>query len=214
VRAQPDSKVFLLLPGDTPHYVYGTIRSVREKRSGKPQYSVEFDESRVAHLDEEVKLYYQDGGVFWCQPAVATVVDDTRPGTIVTFDCRTSPRKGEHRRTDRIDAYLSGVTASVQGNPACLVINISNKGVAIVSSVEHTIDDSVQVEVAWNAESWVGQMILRHEKKSVRDSLIYGLECSAEKDGDALREGLKRITATVMFQQGVMEEMLAEQREN
>ena len=205
---QIDSRVFLLLQGETPHYVYGKVIQVREKPSGAPIYVATFEGEDLGEPGDAVRLYYQLDAAFWCQRAKITNMEISTQGLIVTFEVTAKPRKEELRRAGRIAAHLSGITAAVQGKPECIVINVGEKGIAIVSNENHNIGDFVNVEVRWNAETWIGRMTIKHAKEAVRESCIYGLECSEANDGQMLREGLGRITATVTFQQGVLEEML------
>ena len=154
--------------------------------------------------NEAVEVHYEWEGAFWIQPCRARSCRKSDDLGHVNLEPDGERTRSDQRLTERVDACLAGATVRVDDSPACLVLNASEHGIALVSTRQYELGQKVDIRLDWNGKYWSGQASVKRVYSSQDGSTIYGLRAATTYSGVELREGLARIVATLKFQSVIL----------
>lgn len=198
--------MIILLPSQATEFVSGRVRSVITSASTIRAIWVETGVERPVRRGERLHIQFEESGSFWTVECKVARCKKAEAGSLIQLEPLAEPTISEQRKNERVEAYLHGVTAGVDGAPECLVLNVSETGLSIVSSRNYSEGQQVVVRLVWNGLSWTGDADVRWWRSSNEGAYIYGVRAARGSADAGLLEGLARVSATLKFQQTVMKE--------
>jgi hypothetical protein len=111
-----------------------------------------FAELITPELLASVNAYGEVNGKFYQQAAIVTEIRQEVPGPIITFSRTGEPVSAENREIFRVCVAMAGISAEVEQEPGCSVMDISPVGLAALAATEHKL--GADVRVAFDHEGW------------------------------------------------------------
>jgi len=105
------------------------------------------------------------------------------------------PTLGEGRESERFALAYEGVTATFAGAEACPIVDVSEKGMAVVAGLELQVGQSVRCELRVGDEHFRGSCTIRSVAAMSGNQWRYGFTCDRDEAGDNLGSSLTVLLA-------------------
>ncbi len=166
-------------------------------------YTAECEEPGVDPKGEQdVVVYFDRGGKFMQQGGRLQDVPQTVPCLVFSFTLTGDASSAESREHFRISTVLHDVTADVNDDPGCKVVDVSIRGLGLIGPEGYGIGQVVDLRLRHQNKVWKGQGYVSDVRRARDGQARYGLSVTEEERNDAeLAVGLRFLTMELQRQQ-------------
>jgi hypothetical protein len=137
--------------------------------------------------------FYQEGDVFMRQAYRVISSADEEDGTRVDLLLQGEPKSAEMRACERVTTIFEPMLATFGGEPNCLVLDISDVGIALVANGEYPVGTTLALE-SWNDQELLsGRVTIRSVSPAPRSKFRYGLCCEVDEEPHNLHAELRNL---------------------
>ncbi len=105
-------------------------------------------------------------------------------GTAIGFQLVGDPISAENRQCYRVSTVMVDLTATLDGEANCHLLDISSNGFSLVSSREHTFGTLVEVTLEYGLKNYSGKARIQSVIEHPRGVFRYGLYGIEDKNAD------------------------------
>ena len=175
----------------------GLVRDVRDDG-----WTIAFESRHLAIEIGEEKLVYYNRARDFVQQAVRieSQSGDAPPFLLHVTSIGDAVSAGT-RSEARVSTRESGLTATLEDEPGCLVEDVSLSGLAVISSRIHHVGRCLEIAVRYGDDEFEGQVEIQSAHPVADGKTRYGLLGVFDTDeGRALQNGLTRMTLELQQQ--------------
>lgn len=222
----PESGAFISLPSTSDQRV---LIGLEITGVLKGQYGARFPNGQAPQglePGQDVLIYYERNREFVQQsarivdaPLPSTVLPDPdqneqnqaledlpvedQPELTMTFELTGQPVSAEQRQCYRVCTVISGMTATLNGEPDCPIQDVSATGFSVIATGQYQVGRTLGVELAYGQTAYEGRISVQSVREMGSERYRYGLHClaSSVKTGLPLERGLQQICMDVQRQQ-------------
>lgn len=194
--ATGDSAIFLQVPDQSDRRV---LRPGKLLAGHGKARTAEFQERHLTvEAQQEVLVFYELNNKFMRQAARIEVVSRTPHGTVIDLQTTGEPELAESRQCYRVSAVMLDMTATVDGEDDCSILDVSATGMAVTATRRHDVGQAVNVEIRYEETPCAGRMHIATIHRLPRERIRYGLLCIDDhKTNSHLIKGLTRINLAI-----------------
>lgn len=152
--------------------------------------------------DDELVVYYKDRRKYVQQAARAVFAVKTASGLRIEMTLVGKAVSAEGREAFRVTAIGADVTATLNDEADCPLLDVAPLGFAVNSREEYAIGTNVQVAIDWQGETYRGTVCVQSVRSVGRGRTRYGMRYLDDaKAAGTLRRGLEKISMEVQRRQ-------------
>ncbi|NNF43767.1 MAG: hypothetical protein HKN62_12140 [Phycisphaerales bacterium] len=153
----------------------------------------EFEEAQFApEIGMDVMLFLQLDGTFCQQSARVEEVGKIGLVPLLHMTLRGEPVSAEGRAESRVSTVASELTAIIDGEDFCPLLDVSTTGFAVMASGAHAAGKVVDARLSYEGDEYTGHTSVQSVREIWEGRYRYGLYCVHE-EGDTLKDALLRI---------------------
>ncbi|MFV1978360.1 MAG: hypothetical protein ACC649_03310 [Myxococcota bacterium] len=175
----------------------GIVHEVRD--SG---WTLSFENRHHAvETGEEKVVYYYRGRKFVQQLVLVEAQSGDGPPFVLTLKPFGDAIAVETRQEDRISTIGTGLTATLEDEPDCLIHDVSLSGLAMIATRKYPVGRCLEIAIRYGDEEYVGQAEIRCVNALDGGKTRYGLLGVFDTaEGRDLQNGLTRMTLDIQQQ--------------
>ena len=147
---------------------------------------------------EEKLVYYNRARDFLKQPVLVKAQSSDGPPFVLTLKSIGDEVSAETRGEDRVSTSGTGLTATLEGEAGCPVLDVSLSGLAVIATRIYHVGRCLKVAIRYEGEEYVGQVEIQCVHALDGGTTRYGLlGAFATAGGRDLQNGLTRMTLDI-----------------
>jgi hypothetical protein len=204
------STVFLLVPNEANERVLhpGTVLRVQ----GSDLLVIGFAQSVAPSVGSDVNLFFDQQGKFFQQSGTIVAANESldqtasplpaeAPSTAqsIGFRCVGSPVSAENRGSYRVSVTALEMTARIEKERDCLVVDVSPEGLGIITRQNYRLGTAVKLLLEYEGEHLEGLVRVQTTRLLPDGQCRCGLRVASTES--AMRKTLQKLTALVQRRQ-------------
>lgn len=109
------------------------------------------------------------------ESSAASILINNLPGTTVGFQLAGEPASAENRQCYRVSTVMVDLTATLEDEVNCQLLDISSCGFSLLSSREHAYGSLVEVTLSYGQNKYSGKARIQNIIENPRGVYRYGL---------------------------------------
>jgi hypothetical protein len=166
-------------------------------------YTAEVEEEDLALEDgKQIIIYYENRREFVQQVARIDTVIRTELKAVLGFETTSKPVSAERRQCYRISTVISNLTAKLDSEDACPLLNISATGFSVIAAGGYRLGSVVQATLRYDDQEYTGDVCIVSMRELNKGRIRYGLYgLDDKKHGGNIQKGLQHMSTAVQRQQ-------------
>ncbi|MCA8956840.1 MAG: hypothetical protein KDC87_12255 [Planctomycetes bacterium] len=140
-----------------------------------------------------LNVYFRDGEDFLFQPWRVGAVKERGEFVEAKLAALGEPEVGCLRASQRIETCFEGMTAVLQDEDGCLVIDISEEGLGLVAGHRHPVGRVLRLAMNVRGVDYGGTVSVCSVAPAPRNRFRYGLHCEPDRGVDNLHGSLRHL---------------------
>jgi hypothetical protein len=190
------SEMFLFIPNESNTR---TLHPGKVIESTSDAFVGQFEEAILPEVFASVNAFGEVDGKFFQQAAIVTELRQELPVPIIAFSRAGEPVSAENREIFRVCVAMAGISAKVEREDGCSVMDISPVGLAAMAATEHKL--GTDVRVAFHHEAWTVSTGARVQTVKPRPDGRYRYGLLAFGKNTEAHKALQQISMSMQKQQ-------------
>ncbi len=155
--------------------------------------SLEAGNDIVVFFEQKKEFMQQSGRIDMVKPCdmptddsiTASGETESPMSTLIGFQLVGEPVSAENRQCYRVSTVMVELTATLDGEANCHLLDISSSGFSLLSSREHSYGSLVEVTLEYGEKTYTGQARIQNIIEHPRGVFRYGLHGIEDKQAES-----------------------------
>lgn len=163
----------------------------------------ELDERELPFVCEEpVMVYFDENKVLMQQTARVEAYEEAEPGPLINLEVTGEPASAESRENHRVSTVLADLTAEIDEESQCPLLDVSVMGFSVLSSRPYKVGQLVSAVLWYAGQRYAGTVCVQSVRDLGNGRIRYGFHAVDDaRSTGTLNRGLERMTAAFQRQQ-------------
>jgi PilZ domain len=188
--------MFLLIPSPSNERVLHPGTVIESDRSS---FVAKFEETIAPAIGADLNAFCEVRGQLFQQGATVIEFRDQGDRPLIAFKRSGEPISAENRQTFRVSISAANITARVDRERSCPVVDISPEGFAVIAAKKYTLGSLVQCSFTYEETTVTATARVQAMQVKKDGKLRYGL--LVPRSNAAARKSLQQISAAAQRMQ-------------
>ena len=173
LNTTPDTGFFVQIPDESGERI---LYTAVVQGFVKSTYTADLHEDATPlESGQDILVYYESSGKFMRQSARIVRVVDTPSGRTFSFQFAGDSVSGEGRRCYRVSTVMALVTATLEDEENCTVVDVSATGFAVIATEQYMATDIIDVTIRFEGATFNGRGRIESARELGAGRIRYGV---------------------------------------